>query len=316
MTPSLIALDWGTSSLRGYLLGESGEVLQSRHAERGILKVADGAFVQTYLEFCADWLTRYGDLPAIASGMIGSKQGWKEAPYVAAPASLGQVAVALTKVDIPGYRPLHIVPGVSYRDVRGLPDVMRGEETQLFGALAGGDGTRRSFVLPGTHSKWAVAGPSGIERFSTFMTGEVFAVLRAHSILGRLMPATSVVAVDDGFRCGADASLRGGGGGLLNRLFSTRTLGLFNDVLAAELASYLSGLLIGEEIFAARSAGLLDAASAVGIIADAALADFYRVVLEMADVRSVVLPADLAAGGLWRIAKAAGIQGRSRFSGR
>ena len=307
MTPALIALDWGTSSLRGYLLGENGEVLESRHADRGILRVAEGAFARTYLEFCADWLSQQGEVPAIASGMIGSKQGWKEAPYVAAPASLGQMAAALTSVDVPGHRPLHIVPGVSYRDPHGLPDVMRGEETQLFGALADGSGAARSFVLPGTHSKWALAGPSGIERFSTFMTGEVFAVLRAHSILGRLMLEGATVAADDGFRRGANAALGGEGGGLLHRLFSVRTLGLFNDLPAAELASYLSGLLIGEEIFAARSAGLFDDAGAVGIIADATLADLYRIVLAMADVESVVLPADLAAAGLWRLAKAAGI---------
>ena len=139
------------------------------------------------------------------------------------------------------------------------------------------------------------------------MTGEVFAVLRAHSILGRLMPEACMVAADEGFRRGAAASMQGGGGGLLKRLFSARTLGLFNDVPAAELASYLSGLLIGEEIFAARSAGLLDDAGAVGIIADATLADLYRIVLAMAEVESVVLPADLAAAGLWRLAKAAGI---------
>jgi 2-dehydro-3-deoxygalactonokinase len=306
VAPALIALDWGTSSLRGYLLAKSGEVLQSRHADRGILKVADGAFAQTYLEFCADWLKLDGELPAIACGMIGSKQGWKEAPYVAAPASLRQIAAALTSVEIPGYRPLRIVPGVSCRDTQGLPDVMRGEETQLFGALARDSRATRNFVLPGTHSKWAVAGPSGIERFSTFMTGEVFAVLRSHSILGRLMPETSTVAADEGFRRGADAALQGGGGGLLNRLFSTRTLGLFNEVPAAQLASYMSGLLIGEEISAARSAGLLDDAGAVGIIGDSGLADLYRVVLEMADVESLVLPADLAATGMWQIAIQAG----------
>ena len=298
MAPALIALDWGTSSLRGYLLGEGGVILESRQADRGILKVAGGGFAATYLEFCSGW----GDLPAIASGMIGSKQGWKEAPYVAAPASLKQMAAGLTSVEVPGHRPLRIVPGVSYRDPQGLPDVMRGEETQLFGALAGGGGATRSFVLPGTHSKWAAAGPSGIERFSTFMTGEVFAVLRSHSILGRLMPEASVVTADDGFRLGANAAFQGGGGGLLHRLFSARTLGLFNHVPEAQLASYLSGLLIGEEVAAARSAGMLDDAGAVGIIGDAGLADLYRVVLEMADADSVVLPADLAARGLWLIA--------------
>lgn len=301
--PALIALDWGTSSLRGYLIGKDGEVLESRYADRGILKVAEGAFAATYLEFCSDW----GDFPAIASGMIGSKQGWKEAPYLPAPASLQQIAAGLVSVDVPRRRPLRIVPGVSCRDQDGLPDVMRGEETQLFGALATGGGTTRSFVLPGTHSKWAVAGATGIERFSTFMTGEVFAVLRAHSILGRLMPEASVVAADDGFRRGAMASMQGGGGGLLSRLFSTRTLGLFNDVPPAELASYLSGLLIGEEIFAARNAGLLETAGAVGIVADAGLADLYRIVLAMAQVEGVVLPSDLAAAGLWQIAKTAGI---------
>ncbi len=301
--PALIALDWGTSSLRGYLLGANGEVLESRQSDRGILKVADGAFAATYLEFCSDW----GDLPAIASGMIGSKQGWKEAPYLPAPASLQQIATGLVSVDVPVRRPLRIVPGVSCRDPDGVPDVMRGEETQLFGALARGSGAARSFVLPGTHSKWAVAGPDGIERFSTFMTGEVFAVMKAHSILGRLMLENCVVATDDGFKRGATASLKGGGGGLLKRLFSTRTLGLFNEVPSTQLASYLSGLLIGEEILAARGAGLLEDAGNVGIIADAALSDLYLVVLAMANVESVILPSDLAAAGLWRIAKAAGI---------
>lgn len=296
--PALIALDWGTSSLRGYLLGENGEVLESRQADRGILKVADGAFAATYVDFCLGW----GDLPAIASGMIGSKQGWKEAPYLPAPASLRQIAAGLVSVDVPGRRPLRIVPGVSCRDPHGVPDVMRGEETQLFGATAGESGAVRSFVLPGTHSKWAVAGPAGIERFSTFMTGEVFAVLRAHSILGRLMPEAGVVAADDGFRKGARAALHGGGGGLLHRLFSVRTLGLFNEVPAAQLASYMSGLLIGEEIFAAREARLLKDAGTVGIIGDVALTNLYRAGLEMAGVESLILPADLAATGLWRIA--------------
>jgi len=303
--PALIALDWGTSSLRGYLLGGNGGVLESRQADRGILKVAGGAFARIYLEFCGDWLGQHGELPAIASGMIGSKQGWKEAPYVAAPASLRQIAAALTSVDVPGCRPLRIVPGVSCRDADGLPDVMRGEETQLFGALAAGGGVPRSFVLPGTHSKWAVAGSAGIERFSTFMTGEVFAVLRTHSILGRLMPESSVVSAGDGFRRGAESALRGGGS-LLKRLFSARTLGLFNEVPAAQLASYMSGLLIGEEVFAARGLGLLDQAGAVGIIGDAALANLYRVVLEMAGAGSQILPADLAAAGLWQIAIQAG----------
>lgn len=304
--PALIALDWGTTSLRGYLLGEDGEVMQRRHAERGILKVANGAFAQSYLEFCAGWVEQHGDLPAIACGMIGSKQGWKEAPYVAAPASVRQLQAALTRVDIPGRTPLHIVPGVSCRDQQGLPDVMRGEETQLFGALGGAGGAARSYVLPGTHSKWAVAGPSGIERFSTFMTGEVFAVLRAHSILGRLMPEGGVVAAGDGFKRGVLASLQGGAG-LLRRLFSARTLGLFDEIPAAELASYLSGLLIGEEIFSARAAGVLEGTGTVGIIADRALAEFYSIALSMAEVQGVILPADPAAAGLWQIAKAAGI---------
>src|SRR4029077_15231012 len=96
--PALIALDWGTSSLRGYLLGENGQILESRRSDRGILNVQTGEFAATYLEFCAGW----GDLPAIASGMIGSKQGWKEAPYVPAPASLRQIATGLTSVDVPG----------------------------------------------------------------------------------------------------------------------------------------------------------------------------------------------------------------------
>src|SRR5215207_8779881 len=183
LVPRLIALDWGTSSLRAYLLGDEGAVIERRAEPWGILQRPDTDFQTTFHSMTGDWRQRHSGLPVVASGMIGSAQGWVEAPYVRAPAGVADVAGALTPV--PGAA-LHIVPGIAQH--APSPDVMRGEETQLFGALAGRSdlAERASFVFPGTHSKWVRVVGGRVHGFTTFMTGELFAVLRAHSILGRL----------------------------------------------------------------------------------------------------------------------------------
>ena len=188
--PALIALDWGTTSLRACLLGRAGELLDERRSDQGVLAAAAGAgFDAVFERHAGDWLARHGPLPVVASGMVGSRQGWVEAPYRACPASLGDVAAALLRHASAGGAGIRVVPGLSWRGPGGLPDVMRGEETQIFGALAHGgiDGGDAAFVLPGTHSKWVRVESGRIEAFATFMTGELFAVLRKHSILGRLM---------------------------------------------------------------------------------------------------------------------------------
>ena len=199
-------------------------------------------------------MRRFPGLPIMLSGMVGSRQGWVEAPYVACPAGAAEIAAAATSVPAARIGRVVVVPGLSARDARGAPDVMRGEETQILGALGAGGRADGLFVLPGTHSKWARVEAGRIVDFATFMTGEVFAALKDHSLLGRLMAppdATDAASAADGFARGlAAAAALERPGDLLHAIFMTRTLGLFHELPAQGLADYLSGLLIGAEVLA------------------------------------------------------------------
>ena len=245
----LLAIDWGSSSMRAALLDEAGAVLAERSAPRGMLTIATGGFAEVFEQQVGDWMDEPGTR-CLMAGMVGSKQGWVEAPYCACPAGLDEIAATLQGVDAHPVRSGHriaIVPGVSCeRD--DVPDVMRGEETQVFGALdllGLDDGL---FVLPGTHSKWVTVEGGRIREFTTVMSGEFYDLLRKHSILARTLgPADAAVAFDDAaFERGVGAALHGDS--LLQTAFSVRTLALFERMGAAVLASYLSGLVIGEEL--------------------------------------------------------------------
>jgi 2-dehydro-3-deoxygalactonokinase len=241
----------------------------------------------------------------ILSGMIGSRQGWVECPYVPCPAGPEDLARALVSFDLPGGLRLAFVPGVETAGHRGFPDVMRGEETQIAGLLAGAGPGRRVLLLPGTHSKWAVAAEGRIADFSTFMTGEVFAVMVQHSILGRLM--TGDRHDPEAFARGLDQAA---GGLLLNDLFSARTLGLFGELPGTGLRAYLSGLLIGHEIAEAKRGGLIGTGDAeVMVVGSASLSPLYVEALRHNCLAAVAAPADLAATGLFGIARAAGLVG-------
>jgi 2-dehydro-3-deoxygalactonokinase len=201
----LIALDWGTSNLRASLLDAEGSVLETRAAPSGVMAVPERRFADALSSLCGDWLQARPRHACVASGMIGSRQGWIEAPYVACPAGLADAAALVTAVAFGDGHVLHIVPGLRSVDEAGVTDVMRGEETQLWGADLP-DGS--CCVLPGTHSKWAWLGEGGrILEFQTHMTGEVYALLARHSILGRLMEFDgpfAAAAFDDGVRLGLE----------------------------------------------------------------------------------------------------------------
>jgi len=312
--PSLLALDWGTTSLRAFLLAADGSVIERRAAQRGILQVKEGRFASALEEIAGDWLARHPALPALASGMIGSRQGWREVPYAEAPAGILELARGLLALECGQGRMLRLVPGVAFRAKSAPPDVMRGEETQILGALAAADRgeDRLLFVLPGTHSKWALVEGERIVSFASFMTGELFALLKAHSILGRLMTKES----DDpaSFRRGLKEATRGGAaaGGLLHKLFSARTLALFDELPQAGVASYLSGLLIGSELeggLALIAAELGAVPKRVTLIAEAALAALYGTAFAARGIAVEVASGDAAALGLLAIARAAGLLG-------
>jgi len=253
----LIAIDWGTSSLRAARLDGQGRVLEERSVPRGILTVPPGGFAAVFQDTCGDWMRSPGAL-ALVCGMAGSRQGWVEAPYCPCPAGFGDVAARLAWIE-PGR--VAIVPGLSC-EADGVPDVMRGEETQVFGALDLLGLDSALLVHPGTHSKWVRIAGGRIESFSTFMTGEFYALLRQHSILGRTMPDGDGEPDAAAFERGIRYALHSGT--LLHAAFSARTLALFDRMPAAALPSYLSGLVIGEELRAQDLAGVSEAVVVVG----------------------------------------------------
>ena len=323
MQAQLIALDWGTTSLRAYKLAAGGVVLEQRALSSGIMQLpktprvihggecADG-FELAFEEACGDWLEAQPDLPVIACGMVGSAQGWREAAYCETPANVANLGNSLqTLVSLRGTR-VHIVPGVIQRS--RLPNVMRGEETQVLGVLqnlpaeAGGD---LLIGLPGSHSKWVEVVEGRITHFDTFMTGEVFAVLSEHSILGRTQQQG---AAFDGvaFNRGVQVALSADGElGVLSTLFSARTLGLTGELAPTAQADYLSGLMIGHELVALAAAQRRRRNSAhlpsIILIGNAQLCARYGRALDACGFARVTLAEQATERGLWQLALAAGL---------
>lgn len=291
-----MALDWGTTSLRAYLLGDDGMVLDWRSEPLGILQVKGADFEGVFAAVTAEWRAPGRALPAIASGMIGSAQGWLQAPYVDVPADVGAVARAIAIEPRSGLR---IVPGLAQRGT--APDVMRGEETQLFGAMTQSPLLARegTVVLPGTHSKWARISDGRVVSFATYMTGELFAVLRSHSILGRLAEPTAALAEAPGAAFQRGVRAASGSPGLTSVLFSARSAVLVGDLPAAECLEYLSGLLIGDEV---RSA-LARQGRPRAIIGEPALCGRYVAALRELGAGEVDVLGDTAAAGLWHIGR-------------
>ncbi|MGH6905748.1 MAG: 2-dehydro-3-deoxygalactonokinase [Geminicoccaceae bacterium] len=310
----MIGLDWGTTSFRAYRLDAAGAVLEAKSAASGILKVPGGDFEGVLEREVGPWLAAAPDLPVIAAGMITSRQGWVEVPYCPCPAGSAEIAGALLRHETGGGRIVHFVPGLSITGADGVPDVIRGEETQIIGAVGGAVGGevggevsgmpgRRLLVLPGTHSKWALVEDGRIVWFATFMTGELFGVLKEHSILGRMMAGER----DD------DAAFRRGlayarAGGLLKRLFSVRTLGLFGALPESGTASYLSGLLIGTEVQDALDClEQPPVGQEITVVGGADLTGRYLTAIEHAGLRGRRAAEDAGARGLFLIARAAGL---------
>ena len=267
MLPPLIAVDWGTSALRGARLDDAGQVLEEKSAPLGILNVPNGDFAAVFAAQFSEWMKP--GMRCLISGMAGSRQGWAEAPYVACPAGPGELARHLHWIERDR---IALVPGLSDRQ-GDVPDVMRGEEVQVFGAMRLAGLAEGLFVLPGTHSKWATVRAGRVTGFRTFMTGEVYGLFGKHSILARTMDADAPLDAA-AFRRGVARA--GNGEGLLHNAFGVRALALFDRLSAAESASYLSGLLIGEEI----GRQTLPPSGEVMVIGASALVERYALALE------------------------------------
>jgi 2-dehydro-3-deoxygalactonokinase len=323
MLAQLIALDWGTTSLRAYKLAEGGQVLEQRSLSSGIMQLpkapriiagrecSDG-FELAFHEACGDWLDAQPDLPVIACGMVGSAQGWREAAYRQTPANVANLGSSLQTVRSLRGVDVHIVPGVIQRST--LPNVMRGEETQVLGVLqnlAGEAGTDLLIGLPGSHSKWVEVADGCIAHFDTFMTGEIFAVLSEHSILGRTQQRGA--AFDgEAFDRGVQVALSVDGEiGPLSTVFSARSLGLTGELSAAAQADYLSGLLIGHELSALAAVQRRRRNSvhlpSIILIGNAQLCARYSRALDATGFTRVILAEQATERGLWQLALAAGL---------
>ena len=273
----LIAIDWGTSSLRGARFDAQGHQLDERHFPRGILTVAPGGFPAVFNQCFGDWLQDNNAL-CLLSGMVGSRQGWQEAAYCPCPAGFAELGQHLLWLQ-PGR--MAIVPGLSVQHSEGLPanfpmaqhDVMRGEEIQIFGALSLTGLQDATVILPGTHSKWAQVAQGRVTGFRSFMTGEVYALLSQHSILSRTLPADAPLC-EDTF-CQA-VLLAQRTPSVLSSIFATRTLALFNTLPAEQHPSFLSGLLIGEELRAMQA----HSSGALLLVGSAALTHRYQCALQ------------------------------------
>lgn len=284
--PPLIAVDWGTSSLRGARLDEAGRVLEEKSAPLGILNIPNGDFAGVFASLFSDWMKPAGSV-CLISGMAGSRQGWVEAPYVACPAGPDELRQHLHWIE-PGR--IALVPGLS--DEQGeVPDVMRGEEVQIFGAMRLAALTDGLFVLPGTHSKWATVQGGRVTGFRTFMTGEFYGLLSQHSILARTLEAEAPLDEAVFLRGVARA---GNGEGLLHNAFGVRALALLGRLSPADSASYLSGLLIGEELHLQE----LPAGREVIAIGAAALTVRYALALGQKGARVRTFGADATWAGL------------------
>ena len=296
---ALIGLDWGTSSLRAFLIGADGRVLDTVSTGQGIMHVKDRDFDAVFHDLVSPWLSQK-TVPVIASGMITSRNGWVETPYVKVPSGAGDLADALVAFKSSRGIQIHFVTGMT-TEHDSAPDVMRGEETQIVGASAAGmgDGT---YVMPGTHSKWISVVGDRIEDYATYMTGEVFGALRSHTILGALMVEGAFS--EEGFRLGVRAGLSVGAN-LLHELFYVRTLPLFGKISEDMVEDYLSGVLIGSEVAAAAGSSPND--EPVNIIGRGDLADRYEIALGLAGIDSKRAPDNIVASGHFVIAKQAGL---------
>lgn len=287
ISPALIGVDWGTTHLRGYRIGPEGQLLERRQSTQGISSVRPQEFSAVLTSLISDWFAEPNSnadsmpLPVLLCGMVGSRQGWRETPYVPCPAGLDEVIRNLVRIET-AQGPAWIVGGVSTQDARGRYDVMRGEETQIFGASESGE--RGLLVAPGTHSKWALVNGGRIEHFTTYLTGELFALLQKHSSLGWRSAARETEPPEierEGKFLHEQMFLNGVDEvrvepDLVHTLFSVRTRALFEECHSGSQAAYLSGILVGNEVLN----GLRRYPDeAITVIASDTLAPLYRVAL-------------------------------------
>ena len=288
--PAFLAVDWGTTNLRAWVVDDAGGIVAGRDFPAfGVSRLAAGEVPLRFADTIRPALEAQA-LPAILCGMVGSNLGWEPVDYVDCPADLRALSARLHRVKAEG-PPVWIVPGLRGRRLDGAPDVMRGEEVQVLGWAAGaGDRARGSRLVchPGTHAKWVRLVDGRIERFVTAMTGELYDLLRKHSVLKSGDGGEDETAFDEGLRAAGD------GGALAARLFTARSRVVGGDMAPAAVTSYLSGLLIGAEVASLPALAGADPGEPVVLIGAPALCRRYRRALSARGVESLLHDGDEA----------------------
>ncbi|OSP55892.1 hypothetical protein BV911_05230 [Pseudoruegeria sp. SK021] len=295
--PDFIAVDWGSTAFRAWAMTLDGAVLEAKSTEDGLKSITNRDFEAVIRRSCGDWLSANPQVPIVLCGMVGSRTGWAEAPYVdcpVLPAGLAEQAIHMT---MDGHR-LAILPGACTRNAHGDLDVMRGEELQLLGLVQTAGLSDAVICIPGTHCKWARLHDGALAEFRTFVTGELFQLLRNQSLLGALADGDAYDAA--AFRRGVT---RGADYPLSHAVFAARANTLGGTLTPTALSSYLSGILIGAEIAAQT---IPDGAEVV-LLASGVLADRYAAALEFRGIPSRLIDAKdatragllLAAQQLW-----------------
>ena len=295
---ALIALDWGTTNVRAALLDGSGNVLDEKRGESGVGHFSTEQFERRFDELTARW----PNVPAIAAGMIGSRQGWREAEYIACPAGMEDLADALLSFDYQG-RSITIVPGLKLDDGKRF-DVMRGEESQLAGFIASQPNYTGCVIMPGTHSKWVSLKNGTISVFRTYMSGEIFEAMSKHSILKH---SVSLDKTGDEFFREKVVQIAKDNNSLEGELFGLRARHLLEGCQTTRLTQELSAVLIMGELRAGLQDGF-QLGNPVHIIGTDSLTTFYELALRALNYEpksmkgtSLVWPA------LYRMAKSANL---------
>jgi 2-dehydro-3-deoxygalactonokinase len=295
MTASYIALDWGSTNLRAFLY-QQGECTAQVRSERGITRLEGTTPQQVFNDIIAPWQSL--KLPVIMAGMIGSNAGWVDVPYLPAPVSLDALGQHLFPVSAALPAKAWIVPGICINRDDNC-NVMRGEETQLLGALH--DSPASLYLMPGTHSKWVETDGSQIRDFRTAMTGELHHILMSHSLLGKGLPAQQSAGdvFHQGLRTGFSQP------DITGRLFEVRAAHVLNRLDKSAVSEWLSGLLIGSEV--AQMLRLFGHQQSVTIIGNPQLTERYAQALSLAGVRWQAFDGDQAfQSGIRRIVNAMG----------
>lgn len=280
-----IAIEWTSATFRALLLDDE-TALGEKKSDRGTTRVAAGDFETALREELGDWIDKAKKI--LFSGMVTSRNGWIESPFAPVPAGPADLLAQAITHKVEGLPPLIFLPGIA--QTKPLPDVMRGEEMSLFG-LTETDGI---FVLPGPHAKWVTMEGGRITAITTYMSGEILNLLKKDSLVSRLIPAT-YEENPEAFRRGVQTAYEENTlpGRILARIFSARSLVLFDRLAPEEIADYLAGLMIGGEISEALGA---DRSKKINIVGHAAIAGRYKTAIELFGGQANLVTPDIAAG--------------------